>query len=627
MGKTHLVALLAHRLEASAAPIRVAWLDEDPWRIRDFPTLTSAIARKLGAEPGASVDETIASAAGDGFVVVLIENLDMVFDALGTDGERQLRALLERTPRIVLVATTTARFPAIRDADRSFYGMFDIDDLEGLDLGEAHELLLRIATRAGDDELHAFLQTNPALARLKVVAHLAGGHPRVWLLLAGCLNVPALDELIPLFIRSLDDLTPYYQSRIADLSRFQRAIVMALVDAEGALQVSTITEAVDGDQRAVSVALRDLVGRGYVREATTRVAARGDKRARWYELAEPLMRMTLKVKESRGEPLEVVVAFLRAWYGTSLREEVARTPQLGAVARAYIEAALDARENDRVDSTDLVARARAAFSDERFEPALELLLRHEQMQGDNPSTNTLLGVVLQSLNRHEEALERLKRGPRDISTLYLRAVSLHELARSEEALGVLEPLLRDNPTHSEGWRLRVAVLSALKRHQDAVLVSAAGVSACPDDLHLLRDHGIALLGVRLPREAIAVFTRLVNDTPDDGWLHCLLGRALLLDERYEEALESLDTALSLDQSTLTAVAQLRSMALVALGVYSAAEQAALERLAADSGGPSAGFAAVLASLTDQREAATKVDAETLGAVVGVGARSALLKPP
>ena len=95
MGKTHLVALLAHRLEASAAPIRVAWLDEDPWRIRDFPTLTSAIARKLGAEPGASVDETIASAAGDGFVVVLIENLDMVFDALGTDGERQLRALLE----------------------------------------------------------------------------------------------------------------------------------------------------------------------------------------------------------------------------------------------------------------------------------------------------------------------------------------------------------------------------------------------------------------------------------------------------------------------------------------------------------------------------------------------------
>lgn len=57
---------------------------------------------------------------------------------------------------------------------------------------------------------------------------LRGGRPRIWIMLAGCVNVPPLDELVPLFVRLLDDLTPYYRARMDELAPAKAKVISAL---------------------------------------------------------------------------------------------------------------------------------------------------------------------------------------------------------------------------------------------------------------------------------------------------------------------------------------------------------------------------------------------------------------
>ena len=59
-----------------------------------------------------------------------------------------------------------------------------------------------------------------------------GGLPRLWTILAGCITVDLLDELVPLVLSTLEELVPYYQARLNELSASERKLVVALCRAE-----------------------------------------------------------------------------------------------------------------------------------------------------------------------------------------------------------------------------------------------------------------------------------------------------------------------------------------------------------------------------------------------------------
>jgi DNA-binding MarR family transcriptional regulator len=324
-GKTHLLSLVNYRcrhLEEFGKTFQIAWLPEDLWTIDSLESLLKEIVRSIepalkGPEAGQkeSPIATLRRAVSiSGPVVVLIENIDQVFEAMGVAGQRELRALIENTGHLLLIATSTRSSESLTNQDSPFYGFFDPTELEQFSVEDAAIMLKRIAAQNGNTELSTFLDTSRARQRLAAISHLAGGQPRVWSLLASGLTVEGLDDLVGMLMERFDDLTPYYQEQMARLSLNERKTVRALADLDHSCTVKDLAAATGIDQRSLSKTISDLRLKGWVRQRTGPIVELADGRHTYYDLAEPLARLAFQLKESRGKPIRLIVDFLKLWF-------------------------------------------------------------------------------------------------------------------------------------------------------------------------------------------------------------------------------------------------------------------------------------------------------------------------
>mgnify|MGYP000901282583 CR=1 FL=1 len=354
-GKTHLITLIQHRLgqdPALADRMRVAWLNEDE-TATSFLRLLIAIYRSLSERyPEEFPASTIAALVGkdpavaqeqltrdllrglDGRIVVcLMENLDSLFRSLSLSEQRNWRALLQNHPVIVTVGTAQALFDGIADHDEPFFGFFDTRHLQPLSVDEARDLLERIATLQDRADLAEFLRTPSGRARVDAIRALAGGNPRLYLIFSDLLvNAAALDDLVRPFEEMVDrQLTSYYQERLRWLSPQQREIVQFLCRASSPVPVKHIAEGLFTTHNSITGQLKQLREFRYVDSHPL-------GREVLYELAEPLMRLALQVKETHDRrPLALIVDFLRIWHEQQeLAERLAQCP-VDSPARAYFE--------------------------------------------------------------------------------------------------------------------------------------------------------------------------------------------------------------------------------------------------------------------------------------------------
>lgn len=232
IGKTYLVSLLYHRVkeeEELRNSLRIAWLREENWEVASFLDLMESILAALAAEyendslhaaiaelstlPLASAEahaeRLLLDFLGDRVLLLIVENLDDLFNSIEEIGQRQLRAFFQNHGNTVLVATTPSLFHGVSDHDAPFYNFFTVTHLDELTLDDAIQLLEKIADLREDPNLAAFIRTDTGHDRLEAVQHLAGGHPRIWIFFAGIVTEAALDALVPIFLQMLDDLTPY----------------------------------------------------------------------------------------------------------------------------------------------------------------------------------------------------------------------------------------------------------------------------------------------------------------------------------------------------------------------------------------------------------------------------------
>ena len=324
-GKTHLVALAYYRtkqLTAAGTPVQLSWLPEDAWTIVSYRHLLHAIVERLEpaieeATPKSAHElETLLSLRGrsSGPIVVVVENLDRILAAIENEGQQRLRHLLQVHRSLLIVATSTRLDRSLSDQGKPFYGFFTTSRLEPLDVHTAAAMLTAIAQERDDEALSAYLGTDEARGRLGAVAHLAGGQPRIWSALASALTVRGLDELVDLLLTRFDDLTPYYQEQLARLSGQQRLMVAQLAEADRPVNVSELAALLALDPRSLGKTASELVDRGWIVPTDSPVVSLIDKRRTYYELAEPLARLAFQLKDSRGEPLRLIVDFLKHWF-------------------------------------------------------------------------------------------------------------------------------------------------------------------------------------------------------------------------------------------------------------------------------------------------------------------------
>jgi tetratricopeptide (TPR) repeat protein len=609
MGKTHLVSIVYNRIkqrENLQDLVMIGWLREEEWGISSWLDLVVRIFRSIGEEyPNTEIAEIaidnitilqthspteaevlaeslLAELVGKKTLFLIIENLDDVFDGLGTNGRQRLRSFLQEYKCCTILATTPVLFNGITSRNEAFYGWFTPFHLQPFTHPDAIELLTNIATQSGDQELASFLRTPAGSARVRAVHRLAGGNPRGYTLFAQLITKQDLDSLVGAFMKMLDDLMPYYQSRMAMLSPQQRKIVAHLVDNTEAIIVKDIATWCFATPQTVASQLKDLKAKGYV------VSSAVGKES-YYELTEVLMRLCLEVKKYRGKEVESLVEMIRIWYRP---EEIkAQFDQLMSVgnlehARYYELALEDSRPDpvliacqkdlqkflDRGDLRsalkvweELVDRHNISLEKSRsiagliiskefdgVRIAIRDLLDTEQRLGLLNKIETLekiiQGINLCELKKWEDALvifsNHLEQNPKDESVMILYGISLRELGRYKDAIINFNHAIEINVNSYEAWNERGVSLHNAGRYEEAIFSYDHATEINPNRYDALNNRGVSLVKLGRYEEAIANYNCSIEINPDDSDVLFNRGIALGILERYDDAIHSFDRSLA-----------------------------------------------------------------------------------
>jgi tetratricopeptide (TPR) repeat protein len=328
-GKTNLVSLAVWELQKKsqlADCMRIAWLGEDDsftglihlafgiasQLSKEYPTefpadFKTAVRGLPNDDAALAVLRSTVGRLGARNLLLVTENMDQTFHSLGDSGQKKWRAFLQETRKIATLATAQQLFSGVSDRNEAFFGFFDIRHLEPLSVDQAVELITRISLEHSNRELIRYLKSAEGQFRIRALHYLAGGNHRMYVLLSEFLTKESLDDLVAAFDSLANDMTPFFQERIRSLPDQQRQLVQCLCDAQGALTVKEVASETFIDERVCSKQLGNLKEKGYVRS---------EKRGKesYYDMAEPLMRLCLEVKNQHGRPLRLLARFLRAWF-------------------------------------------------------------------------------------------------------------------------------------------------------------------------------------------------------------------------------------------------------------------------------------------------------------------------
>jgi tetratricopeptide (TPR) repeat protein len=578
MGKTHLVSIVYNRIkqrEDLQDLLMIGWLREEEWGISSWLDLVVRIFRSIGEEyPNTEIaaiainnitilqthspteaevlaESLLAELVGKKTLFLIIENLDDVFDGLGTNGQQRLRSSLQEYKCCTILATTPVLFNGITRRDEAFYGWFTPFHLQPFTHTDAIELLTNIATQSGDQELASFLRTPAGSARVRAVHRLAGGNPRGYTLFAQLITKQDLDSLVGAFMKMLDDLMPYYQSRMAMLSPQQRKIVAHLVDNTEAIIVKDIATWCFATPQTVASQLKDLKAKGYV------VSSAVGKES-YYELTEVLMRLCLEVKKYRGKEVESLVEMIRIWYRPEeIKAQFDRLMLLGNEEHAhyYKHALEDSRPHpmllacnrdfqkslDRGDAKSALQVWQELahvqnISADRSQPIAELIVA-EKFDEARAATRSLLDTKQESGTLTEiETFRKL-----------LQGIKFYELGKWEDASAIFKYYLElEQATLKEQVLLMYgASLDKLDKNKEAIACYERSIEIHPNNYLAWNQKGVSLCELHRCEEAVASFECAVeiNNNYHEAWHN--KGSAFYLWGKYQDALDAYKQAISI----------------------------------------------------------------------------------
>ncbi len=557
-GKTHLVTLANWELRQNpklSDSMRIAWLGEDD-TFSGLIHFAFGIARSLADEyPGEFPEDFKSSVRGlpqdDAALAVLntvianlkhrhllliTENLDHTFQGLGEMGQKKLRAFLQQTRRIATLATTQQLFAGVSSRDEAFFGFFDTFHLEPLTVDDAQQLILNIAREQGKTELIQFLNSNKARYRIRALHHLAGGNHRMYVLLAEFLTQEKLNDLVAALENLAEEMTPYFQERMRSLPDQQRQLVQCLCDADGAMTVKQLVEETFIAEGNCSKQLGNLKAKGYVRS---------EKRGKesYYDMAEPLMRLCLEVKNQRGRPLKLVASFLKAWFPEDkLHASLKRVGSHSRLAE-YCQLALQSDHSfEALINTKLKAKIKQKIEAKDWRDALALTeeLSVSDLKG---SVIYRLQVALDSSDWSYSitALDELlgaadTPADRKADALFLRGVAYSRLGDTRAAFADYTMLLQmpDAPADQKAKALlRRGVTYSQLGDTQAALADYTTLIQMPDapadeKAKALLNRGITYSQLGDTQAALADYTTLIQmpDAPADQKADALLRRGV-----------------------------------------------------------------------------------------------------
>jgi tetratricopeptide (TPR) repeat protein len=616
IGKSHLVSLIYHRLLDKPEVkdrLAIAYLREDEWGVTSFLDLLLRILREFNI-PTRQLQSLTAEAAEERAwtalresvqgktLLVILENLETVLRSMGEEGQRKWRACMQNNPIWSLLATTPSLSEDISSHSSPFYGFFEIQPLDGLSAPDAVTLVQRLAESQGKLDIAEYVCSPAGRARVRAVQHLANGNHRVFVIFYEFLAHDKEADLVEPVLKTIDALTPYYQSQMKELSPQQRKLVEFLCRFRGAANVKTIASSCFVSHQTAASQLKQLLESRYLR--VTRIG-----REAFYELNEPLLRICVEAKLRDGQPIRLLVEFLRYWFSRQELSEKATCAPANSLNYSYFTAALKEYENQEghehlspdverlcialgevEDGGDRVAIRQAAEELAEVSKIAEDWVHCTRALAYLGRAGEALGPILDSLkvgSRTPELLLALGRAylgageselalsafdeasalsPRNDTVLMDKGLLLEKMGRNEEALAAYSQAIRIDPKWYFHRFLKAVLLIKMKRYSEAEPLLKALLGQGERVPLIFCSYGCALAGSGNVRKALGYFvkaTRLMPDNPD-SW-RCK-GQALLDLKRPSEALVALEKASQIAPTDDQVQFQL-CKALLAVGQY------------------------------------------------------------
>ena len=285
---------LSRELRASHADLKSRWRERE----------LADRARAAVMNAGESLDRHL---------VLMVENLQALPDAVDDDFGWGLRQALQTEPRLTLVATATSRFEALDDAGHAFYELFRVLCLNPLDAGSCRRLWQAV----GGDE-----RTEREIEPIRI---LTGGSPRLLVIVARFARHLSLHRLMEELVTLIDVHTEYFRSYLDGMPKVERRVFLALVDLWQPSSAGEIAARASLDVRTVSTMLGRLVDRGAV-------LAEGSRRKRLYSAAEGLYCFYYKLRREREHAFVVrsLVLFMSACFAEKDLRQILAASQVNA---------------------------------------------------------------------------------------------------------------------------------------------------------------------------------------------------------------------------------------------------------------------------------------------------------
>ncbi|RKY72911.1 MAG: hypothetical protein DRQ14_05230 [Candidatus Latescibacterota bacterium] len=173
------------------------------------------------------------------------------------------------------------------------------------------------------------------------------------------------------------------------------------------------------------------------------------------------MRLCIEVKKYRGEPIRLLVEFLRLWYSTDeLRMKLESLQPEQSLEQEYLLYALRISQEEKKNPVvESCLRDYVTYIEKwEFARALEVAEELVTVRG-NARDWLSRGLVLGNLGRHEEALESFDKAieldPNNALAWFNRGRALYALGRHQEALDLLFKALH----HFTGREEEVKILT------------------------------------------------------------------------------------------------------------------------------------------------------------------------
>lgn len=252
--------------------------------------------------------------------VLLVDNLQLVFERLDNAQQHNLRELLMRPGSPIVVGTSPSVPIETQDYGAAFYDHFKTHYLRPLEETEMRDLLVHLADAAERPDVRQRVLQYPA--RLKVLRQLTGGNPRTTLTLFFLYAEDFAPSVFGDLEGLLDRVTPLYKARFEELSSQQQVVASAIAnnwDPVTAAKLASVTGLPPG---TISAQLDRLERIGFIE----RTELFGETRM-GYQIAERFFNIWFLMRSAsrrQRREVEFLTKFLENFYEPADRSRLAR---------------------------------------------------------------------------------------------------------------------------------------------------------------------------------------------------------------------------------------------------------------------------------------------------------------